>query len=101
MGMTLTNSLVLRDLSFGDRGLYTCKASNANGEAFNSTFIEVIRKYKTRNFQQACKFTVKPALSGHSKRTPKLVFKADYRLMPVKSIAECSLGAFCNTFDLQ
>ena len=43
---------------------------------------------------------VKPVLSGHSKRSPKLFFKADYRSMQVKSVAECSLGAFCNTFDL-
>ena len=34
--------------------------------------------------------TVKPVLSGHSKRTQKLVFNTDYRLMQVKSIAECS-----------
>ena len=43
------------------------------------------------------------ALSGHSKRRSKLVFKTEYRLMQVKTIAECSkraLGAFCNTFDL-
>ena len=34
--------------------------------------------------------TVKPVLSGNSKIRPKLVFKADYRLMQVISIAECS-----------
>ena len=34
--------------------------------------------------------TVKPVLSGHSKRRPKIVFKTDYHLMQVKSIAECS-----------
>ena len=34
--------------------------------------------------------TVKPVLSGHSKRTPKLGFNTDYCLMQVKSIAECS-----------
>ena len=34
--------------------------------------------------------TVKPVLSSHPKRRPKLVFKTDYRLMQVKSIAECS-----------
>ena len=45
-------------------------------------------------------FTVKPVLSGHSKRRPKLVFKTNYPLMQVKSIAECSRKAFCNTFDL-
>ena len=33
--------------------------------------------------------TVKPVLSGQSK-AQKLVFKTDYRLMQVKSIAECS-----------
>ena len=44
--------------------------------------------------------TVKPVLSGHSKKTPKLVFKTDYLLMQVESIAECSKRAFCNTFDL-
>ena len=26
--------------------------------------------------------------------------KTDFRIMQVKSIAECSNGAFCNTFDL-
>ena len=41
---------------------------------------------------------VNPVLSGHSKRIPKLmVFKTDYHLMQVKSIAECSKRAFCNT----
>ena len=34
------------------------------------------------------------------KKSKKLVFKADYRLMQVKSNAECSERAFCNTFDL-
>ena len=37
---------------------------------------------------------------GHSKRRQKYVFKTDYPLMQVKSIAECSKRAFCNTFDL-
>ena len=44
--------------------------------------------------------TVKPVLSGHSKSRPKLFFNTDYRLMLVKSIAECSKRAFCNTIDL-
>ena len=34
--------------------------------------------------------TVKPVLSGHSKRRPKLVFQTNYRFMQVESIAECS-----------
>ena len=38
-------------------------------------------------------FTVKPVLSGHLKRTQKLVFIYNYCLMLVKSIAECSKGS--------
>ena len=44
--------------------------------------------------------TVKPVLSGHSKIDKIKVLKSNDRLMKVESIAECSLGAFCNTFDL-
>ena len=46
------------------------------------------------------KNTVKPVLSGHSKKDKSKVFKTNDSLMKVESIAECSLGAFCNTFDL-
>ena len=42
--------------------------------------------------------TVKPVLSGHSKRRPKLVFNADYRFMQVKSIAEGEHSAILSTF---
>ena len=42
----------------------------------------------------------KPVLSGHSKIDKTKVSKTNGSLMKVKSIAECSLGAFCNTFDL-
>ena len=34
--------------------------------------------------------TVKPVKNGHSQKHPKLVFKTNYCLMQVKSIAECS-----------
>ena len=44
--------------------------------------------------------TVKPVLSGHSKINKIKVLKTKGSLMKVESIAECSLGAFCNTFDL-
>ena len=44
--------------------------------------------------------TVKPVLSGHSKEDPEKGFKTDNRLMQVKSIVECSRGAFFSTFDL-
>ena len=44
--------------------------------------------------------TEKPVLSGHSKTDKTKVLKTNDSLMKVESIAECSLGAFCNTFDL-
>ena len=43
--------------------------------------------------------TVKPVLSSHSKIDKTEVLKTNGSLMKVKSIAECSLGAFCNIFD--
>ena len=46
------------------------------------------------------KNTVKPVLSGHSKKDKTKVLKTNGSLMKVESIAECSLGAFCNNFDL-
>ena len=45
-------------------------------------------------------YTVNPVLSGHSKKDKTNVLKTNGSLIKVKSIAECSLGAFCNTFDL-
>ena len=42
--------------------------------------------------------TVKPFLSGHS--IVDKVFKTNASCMKVLNIAECSLGAFCNMFDL-
>ena len=42
----------------------------------------------------------KPVLSGHSKIDKTKVLKTNGSLMKIESIAECSLGAFCNTLDL-
>ena len=44
--------------------------------------------------------TVKPVLSGHPKIDKTKVLETNGILMKVESIAECSLGAFCSTFDL-
>ena len=44
--------------------------------------------------------TMKPFLSGHSKIDKTKILKTSGSLVQVKSIAECSGGAFCNTFDL-
>ena len=38
--------------------------------------------------------------SGHSKIDKTKFLQTNGSLMKVDSIAECSLGAFCNTFDL-
>ena len=40
----------------------------------------------------------KTCINGHSQKDPKLVFKANYRLMQVKSIAECSKGIILQYF---
>ena len=42
-------------------------------------------------------YTVKPVLSGHSKIDKTKILMTKGSLMKVESIAECSLGAFCNT----
>ena len=39
-------------------------------------------------------------LSGHSKIDKTKILKKNCSLMKVESIAECSIEAFCNTFDL-
>ena len=52
--------------------------------------------------EEGCEYlnTVKRVLSGHLKIHKTNVLKTNGSLMKVKSIAECSFGAFCNTFDL-
>ena len=44
--------------------------------------------------------TVTSVLSNHSKIGKTKVLKTNGSLMKVESIAECSFGAFINTFDL-
>ena len=46
------------------------------------------------------KQAVKSVLSRNSKIDKTKIIKTNGSLMKVKSIAECSLGAVCNTFDL-
>ena len=45
--------------------------------------------------------TVKPLLKQPLKIDKTKVLKTNGSLMKVESIAECSLAAFCNTFDLE
>ena len=53
-----------------------------------------------RRFHSYANNTVKPVLSGHSKIEKTKNLMANGSLMKVESNAECSPGAFCNTFDL-
>ena len=46
--MLLTHELVLSDVTYSDAGTYTCEASNANGEAFNRTYVTVVGEYCAR-----------------------------------------------------
>ena len=46
-----------------------------------------------------CTYTVKPVSKIFKNRQNRDI-NPNGSLMKVKSIAECSLGAFCNTFDL-
>ena len=80
-------------------------AFTANGNKYNllnSAMIELFEFIRLVSYSHSAVFkrTVKPALSGHSKIDKTKVLKTNGSLMKVKSIAECSHGAFCNTFDL-
>ena len=44
--------------------------------------------------------TVKPVLSGHSKKDETKILMTDGSLMKVKVLQNAPLGALCNTFDL-
>ena len=55
---------------------------------------------ETNNFNRHRDSTLKPVLSDHSKMDKTKVLQTNGSLMKVESIAECSLGASCNTFDL-
>ena len=60
------------------------------------TYCLQYRLTRDRNWRK--KKTVQPVLSSHLKENPKLVFKTNYRLMQVKSIAECSKGSILQYF---
>ena len=89
------NNLLFRK-QYETRYQLSCKQCRSrSGGFFRSTLFSLQHEFIIMNQN-----TVKPVLSGHSKRRSKIVFKTDYRLMQVKIIAECSKRAFCNTFDL-
>ena len=53
-----------------------------------------------KDFENFRYSTVKPVISNHSKIDKTKVLETNGSLMKVESIAKCSFGAFCNTFDL-
>ena len=67
--------------------------------AFRSTSIEWVKSLVIKESRFGGT-TVKPVLSGHRQIDETKVLKTNGSLMMVESIAECSLGTFCNTFDL-
>ena len=77
-------------------------------ENFNFEKIQQAIKKRTQHYfsglrskQRANNWAaVKPALSDHAKIDKTKLLKTKGSLMKVLSIAECSHGAFCNTFDL-
>ena len=85
-----------------------CKSKvlqNAPREHFAilSTFIKVPFVFKTfilSFFEWSLKAGITVCAKASFKKDPKNVFKNDYCLMQVNSIAECSKRVFCNTFDL-
>ena len=60
------------------------------------------RMLKGSHCVKAIRTTVNPVLSDLAKNDKTMILQTDgtCRLMQVESIAECSLGAFCNNFDL-
>ena len=57
-------------------------------------------KYSMNEKNSENEKTIKLVLRGHSKIDKTKVLMTNGSLMKVESIAECSPGAFCNTFDL-
>ena len=56
----------------------------------SDTEYSVITSDVIKSFNCTCIFIrIKPVLRGHSLKDQKLVFKTNYCLMQVKSIAEC------------
>ena len=73
-------------------GLRTCKTTS-------SCRLVLINLLKANGIFHKNRYN-KPSLKRPLKNRPNKVLKTNGSLMKVKSIAECSLGAFCNTFHL-
>ena len=69
------------------------------GRKFFRLYVKVCKNRSAGKKEFKKPNAVKPVLSGHSKRTSKMVFNTNYRLMQVKSIAECSKGSILQFFQ--
>ena len=78
------------NICFGDDRWQWCVTA-----IFSQHCIEVIESFTYLN-----QIYSKTCLKRPLKIDKTKVFKTNGSLMEVESIAECSLGAFCNTFDL-
>ena len=80
--------------SYFTKGHELCTSSSGSNLPYHLVLV-----LKEDLCKQKC-HTGKPVLSSHSKIDKAKILKTNGSLMKVESIAECSLGAFCNTFDL-
>ena len=62
--------------------------------------IEFFIMFDTVKSEWSIVYIVKPVLSRHSRRRPKIGFQDGLSLNAGQSTAECSLRVFCNTFTL-
>ena len=70
----------------------------SKGGSLGQTFI--FHPHTHAEFMYSNTYTVKPVYSDRSKIDKTKVLTTNGSLRKVESIAECSLGAFCNTSDL-
>ena len=101
VAFTMVYTLIFRcgyTSQFGSSHIWPFKAYDGLSHPYCNNIFKV--NPSVQKGLKSIKYTVKPVLSDHPKEDQKLVFKTDYRLMQIKSIAECSKRAFCNTFDL-
>ena len=106
--MTLASSTDYgKDENAADKLLAKNKVLETDIQTYQ-TIVNGVGKESQRLFKTGCQdpqslrkaqvITVKPVLSGHSKRRPKIGFHDRYHLMQVKSIAEYSKGSILQFF---
>ena len=92
----------LNIIMVNSEGASACRVINHRDARFVQSRSYLYSRYVLYFYRQLHRIhiTVNPVLSGHSKIDKTKILMRDGSLMKVESIAECSLGAFYNTFDL-